>query len=286
MRFDTFKQTLMWANLFPGGMNPLLKVVDISVRFSKSRGSEVGALASVDLAVYPNEFLTIVGPSGCGKSTLLNVISGLLRPSSGKVLFNDAEIQGLRSEIGYVTQRDNLFPWRTLEKNVGFALEVRGQNSRKNKEKARMLLADFGLGGFEKHYPFELSGGMRQRANIVRTLVYDPPVVLMDEPFGPLDAQTRMILQQDLVNLWDRTKKTIMFVTHDLTEAIALADRVAVFTARPGKVKAVFDVDIPRPRNIETISASREFSSIYTKVWACLKPEVVLSGRAVSASWT
>lgn len=276
----------MWADLFPRAMNPLLKVVDISVRFSKSRGSEVGALASVDLDVYPNEFLTIVGPSGCGKSTLLNVISGLLRPSSGKVLFNDAEIQGLRSEIGYVTQRDNLFPWRTLEKNVEFALEVRGQNSRKNKEKARMLLADFGLGGFEKHYPFELSGGMRQRANIVRTLVYDPPVVLMDEPFGPLDAQTRMILQQDLVNLWDRTKKTIMFVTHDLTEAIALADRVAVFTARPGKVKAVFDVDIPRPRNIETLSASREFSSIYTKVWACLKPEVVLSGKAVSASWT
>ncbi|HEU5319858.1 MAG TPA: ABC transporter ATP-binding protein [Methylomirabilota bacterium] len=242
----------------------------------ESRGKRVLALDGVDLALAEGEFLTIVGPSGCGKSTLLNLVVGLVRPSAGRILFRGRPVAGITPEIGYVTQRDNLLPWRTLAENVEIALEVRGVPRAERRRRAGALIERVGLQGFEDHYPHELSGGMRQRASIARTLIYDPALILMDEPFGPLDAQTRLVLQQQLLTLWSATGKTIVFITHDLVEAIALADRVVVMTSRPGRVKHVADVPIPRPRRVDEIHTSPEFQSTYERLWKELRPEVTL----------
>ena len=202
------------------------------------RGKKVLALDSVDLTIAEGEFVTIVGPSGCGKSTLLNLIVGLMRSSMGRIVFRGAPIDGITTKIGYVTQKDNLLPWRTLIENVEIALEIRAIEKSARRAQAQDLIDQVGLSGFEDHYPHELSGGMRQRANIIRTLIYDPELILMDEPFGPLDAQTRIVLQDQLLKLWYASKKTIVFITHDLIEAITLADRVVLMsaTARPDQV--------------------------------------------------
>src|SRR5437899_2347234 len=202
----------------------MLSLSDVSRDFI-TRGKTIQAMAGVSLDVSAGEFLTVVGPSGCGKSTLLNIVCGLLAPSRGSVLYKGARLTGVNTEIGYVTQADNLYPWRTLRENVEFPLEIRGVARGERRARAAALIERVGLAGFEDHYPYELSGGMRQRANIIRTLVYDPEVILMDEPFGPLDAQTRLLLQDQLLKLWDGARKTIVFITHDLGEAVALADR-------------------------------------------------------------
>ena len=241
------------------------------------RGKKVLALDSVDLTVAEGEFVTIVGPSGCGKSTLLNLIVGLLRSSMGRVVFRGAPIDGICTKIGYVTQKDNLLPWRTLIANVEIALEIRGVDGDARRSKARDFIARVGLSGFEEHYPHELSGGMRQRANIIRTLIYDPELILMDEPFGPLDAQTRIVLQDQLLKLWSASKKTIIFITHDLIEAIALADRVVLMSSRPGRIKFIEQVKIPRPRDVFQIHDSPQFHSSYEKLWQELRPEVKLA---------
>jgi len=234
------------------------------------------ALQNVDLDIRTGEFVTVVGPSGCGKSTFLNLVVGLLSPTAGTQTFRGEPISGINTEIGYITQSDNLFPWRTVLENVTFGLEVRGIGSRREREERAMgLLARVGLNGFEYHYRHELSGGMRQRVNIVRTLVYDPSVILLDEPFGPLDAQTRLQLQELLLELWrERHDTTLVFITHDLTEAIALADRVVVMSARPGRVREVVKVDLPRPRDIYTIHTNTHFREIYDKVWEHLADEM------------
>jgi NitT/TauT family transport system ATP-binding protein len=241
------------------------------------RGKRVRALESVDLTVEEGEFVTIVGPSGCGKSTLLNLVVGLLASSSGRIVFRGEVIDGICTKIGYVTQRDNLLPWRTLIQNVEIALEIRGLEKSQRRARAADWIAQVGLSGFEDHYPHELSGGMRQRANIIRTLIYDPALILMDEPFGPLDAQTRVVLQQQLLDLWFRSKKTIVFITHDLGEAIALADRVVLMSSRPGKIKSIAPVGIPRPRDIYQIHEHREFRAAYETLWRDLRPEVKLA---------
>lgn len=257
-------------------MAPLLSVENVSKEFH-GRGKKVLALDSLSLTVDEGEFLTVVGPSGCGKSTLLNLIVGLLTVSSGRILFRNRPTNGINPEIGYVTQKDNLLPWRTLLQNVEIALEIRGAGRSECKDRAQNLIERVGLKGFEEHYPHELSGGMRQRANIVRTLIYDPELILMDEPFGPLDAQTRIVLQEQLLNLWAATKKTIIFITHDLVESIALADRVVVMTSRPGKVKRIAQVPIPRPRDVYQIHESPEFRAAYESLWKELKPEVKMA---------
>ncbi len=239
-------------------MVPLLSVQGVSKEFDV-RGKKVLALDSLSLTVDEGEFVTVVGPSGCGKSTLLNLIVGLLQASSGRILFRNRAINGINPEIGYVTQKDNLLPWRTLVQNVEIALEIRGVERGERKRHAEELIERVGLNGFEEHYPHELSGGMRQRANIVRTLIYDPELILMDEPFGPLDAQTRIVLQDQLLKLWSATRKTIIFITHDLIEAITLADRVVVMTSRPGRVKYTADVPIARPRDVYQIHESQQF---------------------------
>ena len=244
------------------------------------RGKKVLALDSVDLTIAEGEFVSVVGPSGCGKSTLLNLIVGLMRSSMGRIVFRGAPIDGITTKIGYVTQKDNLLPWRTLIENVEIALEIRAIEKSVRRGQARDLIDQVGLSGFEDHYPHELSGGMRQRANIIRTLIYDPELILMDEPFGPLDAQTRIVLQDQLLKLWYASKKTIVFITHDLIEAITLADRVVLMSARPGRIKSIEQIAIPRPRDVFKIHEDTQFRSSYERLWQQLRPEVTLSESA------
>ena len=240
----------------------------------RSKGRRVQALLETDLTVHDGELLTIVGPSGCGKSTLMNLIVGLFPASSGEIRYRGQRHSGVNRSIGYVTQADNLYPWRTLRKNIEFPLELRGMPARQRRERSQRLIQRVGLSGFEEAYPHELSGGMRQRANIVRTLAYQPEVILMDEPFGPLDAQTRLILQNQLLDLWQEEKKTIIFITHDLGEAVALADRVVVMSARPGRIKTVAPVPIPRPRDLFEIHKDERFLATYRTLWRSLEDEV------------
>jgi len=251
----------------------MLSLSDVSRDFI-TRGKTIQAMAGVSLDVSAGEFLTVVGPSGCGKSTLLNIVCGLLAPSRGSVLYKGARLTGVNTEIGYVTQADNLYPWRTLRENVEFPLEIRGVARGERRARAAALIERVGLAGFEDHYPYELSGGMRQRANIIRTLVYEPEVILMDEPFGPLDAQTRLLLQDQLLKLWDGARKTIVFITHDLGEAVALADRVVVMTARPGTVRRICPVPLERPRDVFHLHDDERFRQTYDTLWDDLEAEV------------
>jgi NitT/TauT family transport system ATP-binding protein len=242
-----------------------------------TRGRQVLALDNVTLDVRRGEFLTIVGPSGCGKSTLLNLIVGLQAPTGGVIEYEGRPWPPgrINTAIGYVTQEDNLFPWRSLKHNVEFGMEVRGTPKAQRSAAAERLIREVGLAGFEQHYRHELSGGMRQRANIIRTLSYEPELILMDEPFGPLDAQTRLQLQAQLLELWQsRPGTTVVFITHDLAEAVALADRVVVMTRRPGRVKQIFEVDIPRPRDIYRLQALDSFHKLYEQVWHILEDEM------------
>jgi NitT/TauT family transport system ATP-binding protein len=255
-------------------LSALLSIRELGKRFL-SRGTIVRAVENVSLDIQQGEFVTIVGPSGCGKSTVLNILAGLYPPSSGEILIEGKPVSGLNPEIGYITQQDNLLPWRTLRNNVLLPIEFReGGVNEKAQERVSALIKRVGLSGFENHYPHELSGGMRQRANIIRTLVYNPRVILMDEPFGPLDAQTRLTLQNQLLQLWEEERKTIIFITHDLTEAIALADRVVVMTGRPGGVKSVTPIPIPRPRDVYHIHHSQAYREVYDKLWEELRTEV------------
>ena len=256
-------------------MAPILSLRGVSRAFRSPRG-EVVALRDVDLDVHEGEFLTVVGPSGCGKSTLLNLMVGLLEPTAGELLHRGRPSRGINRDIGYVTQADNLFPWRTALQNVSFGLDMRRiGRSAERRERAKGLLARVGLAGFENHYRHELSGGMRQRVNIVRTLAYEPKLILLDEPFGPLDAQTRLQLQDLLLTLWgERPGTTLVFITHDLTEAVALGDRVVVMSARPGRVREVVPVALPRPRDIFRIHTDAAFRAIYDRVWAHLAEEM------------
>jgi NitT/TauT family transport system ATP-binding protein len=247
-----------------------------------TRGRQVLALDNVSLDVRRGEFLTIVGPSGCGKSTLLNLIVGLQAPGGGTIEYEGQPWPPgrINTAIGYVTQDDNLFPWRSLMHNVEFGMEVRGVGRAERCAVAERLIREVGLGGFEQHYRHELSGGMRQRANIIRTLSYEPELILMDEPFGPLDAQTRLQLQGQLLQLWQsRPGTTVMFITHDLAEAVALADRVVVMTRRPGRVKQIFEVDIPRPRDIYRLQTLDSFHRLYEQVWHILEDEMREAGE-------
>jgi NitT/TauT family transport system ATP-binding protein len=242
-----------------------------------ARGQRVVALEDFSLDIRRGELLTVVGPSGCGKSTLLNLIVGLQSPTAGTISYEGKVWPRgqINTAIGYVTQDDNLFPWRTLQSNVEFGMEVRKFPKARRAEIAARLIREVGLAGFERHYRHELSGGMRQRVNIVRTLSYEPGVMLMDEPFGPLDAQTRLQLQGQLLQLWQhRPGTTIVFITHDLAEAIALADRVVVMTKRPGRIKAIFDVALPRPRDIYQLQTSDAFHRLYEHVWKVLEDEM------------
>jgi len=239
-----------------------------------TKTSDVLALEDFSLRVEDGDFVAFVGPSGCGKSTLLNILAGLMVPTSGSIVYREKELKGVNKDVGYITQHDSLFPWRTVEQNVGVSLEIQRVATGERSKRIKKYINFVGLQGFEKHYPSQLSGGMRKRVALARTLIYDPMALLLDEPFGALDAQLKLILQDELLKIWDRTKKTMIFVTHDLGEAIALADRVVVFTGRPGRIKLIRDIPIPRPRNVFQIRFAPLFGELYEEIWQSLKEEV------------
>ena len=216
-------------------------------------GQATAAVADVSITVRPGEFVSIVGPSGCGKSTLLNAVAGFLKPTRGRVRVDGEAVRGPGADRGMVFQQYSLFPWKTVRQNVEFGLKMKGIGVAERERMARTLLALAGLIGFEDHYPDKLSGGMKQRVGIVRALATGPKVLLLDEPFGALDAQTRLIMQQILTNIWQKLRISVLFVTHDIDEAIFLSDRVYVMTARPGQVKAEFPIDLPRPRDPDSM---------------------------------
>ncbi len=231
-----------------------------------TRNGEMVALNGVDLDIHENEFICVVGPSGCGKSTLLNIIAGLTQPTSGTVLCNGKEVTGTGTDRGVVFQQYALFPWLTVKKNVKFALEMRGVKGQEADEEAMKYLEKVDLVKFADHYPKELSGGMKQRVAIARAYAANPEVLLMDEPFGALDAQTRTQLQTELLRTWEEEKKTCFFITHDVEEAILLASKVIIMSARPGRIREVLDIDIPYPRTQETKILPR-FTELKNYIW-------------------
>lgn len=237
-----------------------LEVCDINKSFRKD-GRNLPVLQNINISIEEGEFACIIGPSGCGKSTLFNIIAGLMPPTEGSVSSDGGDIICKPGYVGYMLQKDMLLPWRTIMDNIILGLEIRGVRRKQAVERAMPLLTRYGLKGFENHYPYELSGGMRQRAAFLRTLLYDRDILLLDEPFGALDAQTRLEMQNWLLNIWKDFRKTILFVTHDIDEAIYLSDDIYVFSQRPGTIKAKIRVNIDRPRKTADIT-SAEFMDL------------------------
>ena len=255
-------------------MVPCIQARDISLTFKPKNRDPVTALKELTLDVAKGEFVSLVGPSGCGKSTFLNVLLGLLKADGGEIRLNGKQITGPGQERAMVFQEFGLLPWRTVLANVELGLELKGVQASVRRERAMELIKMAGLAGFASHYPHELSGGMKQRVGLARALVTDPEVLLMDEPFAALDAQTRDLMQLELLQIWDRTKKTVVFVTHSIEEAAYLSDRVIVISARPGRAKDVMKIALPRPRDYE-MRLSAEFNDIKARIWASLKEELV-----------
>lgn len=249
-----------------------IEIKDVRKTFTGGRGEEVEALASIDLEVGDREFVSIVGPSGCGKSTLMEIVGGLTDSSGGEVLIDGEGIRGPHPAVGVIFQQESTFPWRTVVENVEFGLQMHGVSKSERRERSRDIVELVGLKGFEDHYPGQLSGGMRQRVAIARTLVMNPGVLLMDEPFGALDEQTRLILGDELLRIWSQTQATVLFITHSIEEATLLSDRIVVMSARPGEVRKVVPVDLERPRDSSVVSTP-EFGRITGKVWDVLREE-------------
>ena len=251
---------------------------------TKTFDSGYTALEDVDLEIEAQRFVALVGPSGCGKSTTLALISGLDRPTGGTLRVRGAEVDGITESIGFLFQRDALMPWKTVRDNVLLPLHLRKVPAAEAKRRAGEWIDRVGLRGFEDSFPHQLSGGMRKRVALAQTLVYEPEILLMDEPFSALDVQTRNLMEGELLALWQGSGKTVIFVTHDLEEAIALADEVVVMTAGPARIKARYDVTLPRPRDIETVRVDPRFTELYAKMWNDLRDEVLESyARATAA---
>jgi NitT/TauT family transport system ATP-binding protein len=247
------------------------------------RGVVTEVCRDISFDVRPGEFLSIVGPSGCGKTTLLRIVGGLISPTGGSVSIDGTPIDGPGGDRGFVFQQDSLYPWRTLTDNVQFGLELRGRGKssrsaykRECRERAMEVIELVGLGDFAGHYPHELSGGMRQRANLARALAIDPKVLLMDEPFSALDAQTRELMQAELLRIWRQAKKTVVFITHQIDEAVFLSDRVLVMGSRPGTIKDLVTVEIPRPRDL-TVKRTPEFLRYTDGIWRQIEHEARLA---------
>ena len=244
----------------------------VSRTFEGHKGQCTQALLPVDFEVRDNDFVTILGPSGCGKSTLLRIVAGLDHATSGRVLLDGVPVEGPGADRGMVFQSYTLFPWLTIEQNIRFGLRERGMPEAQQKERAAYFIAKVGLRGFEQHFPKQLSGGMQQRTAIARALANDPKILLMDEPFGALDNQTRVLMQELLLGIWEAERKTVLFVTHDIDEAIFMANRVAVFSARPGRIKTELAVDLPHPRHY-TIKTSPEFMDLKARLTEEIRAE-------------
>ena len=254
-------------------MVPFIEAQNLALTFRPKNRAPVTALTELSLAVARGEFVSIVGPSGCGKSTFLNIVLGLIKHDSGTLEFNGTPITGPSQERAMVFQEFGLLPWRTVTGNVELGLELKGTTAVERAQRAAELIKLVGLTGFEKHYPHELSGGMKQRVGLARALATEPEVLLMDEPFAALDAQTRDLMQTELLQIWERTRKTVLFVTHSIEEAAYLSDRVIVMTARPGRSKEVLNIDLPRPRDYE-MRLTPEFNDIKLRIWDVLKEEL------------
>lgn len=250
----------------------------VDVTFRLTGGGNYRAVQGATLNVADGEFVAIVGPTGCGKSTLLNIAAGLLAPAAGRVEIFGSPITGLNHQAGYLFQADALFPWKTAIENVAIGLERAGMHSSEARSKAQNWLARVGLGNFANHYPHMLSGGQRKRVGLAQVLIRDPKILLMDEPFGPLDAQTRQIMGNLLLDLWSADRKAVIFVTHDLEEAIALSDRVVIMSAGPSaRILGDWKVSLPRPRDIAEVRLDAAFHDIHRDIWRTLKAEVLKS---------
>jgi len=254
-----------------------IELAKVDQRFVSPDGRTLTALRNFDMVVHQGEFCAVVGPTGCGKSTTLSLISGLARPSSGSVRIKGRPVTGIDPSVGFVFQQDAVFPWRNVLDNVAAGPLFRGEGKRQALERAGEWVRRVGLAGFEKHYPHQLSGGMRKRAALAQTFINRPEILLMDEPFSALDVQTRILMQDELLRLWSTASASVVFVTHDLEEAIALADRVFVLTAGPATVKAVYDIDLPRPRVTAEIRYQPRFIEISRVIWEDLRDEVLIS---------
>lgn len=259
---------------------PLLEVeVRHEIKGERQKTANL-VLSDVSLTVRTGEFVSIVGPSGCGKSTLLSLIAGLAKPSEGVIRIGGEPVTGVRPDVGFIFQQDALLPWRTAAENVQLALKVRGVGKAERRRRATEWMNRFGLGAMHERYPREMSGGQRKRAAIAATLVYEPQLLLMDEPFSALDVQTRDFIETDILSAWSQAEtQTAMLVTHDLEEAIALSDRVIVMSQGPGRVVSDYAIDIPRPRNIMDVRTTEQFQALHKKIWADLRTQV-LSGAS------
>lgn len=257
--------------------NTKLSLRNISHYYKDTTGQETEAIKNISLDVYDEEFIAIVGPSGCGKSTLLNIMCGMLQPTSGDVLLDDHELKVAKNKIGYISQMDTLLPWRKIIDNVALGLELEGVPKNKRLRIARELIETSGLRGFDNKYPFELSGGMRKRAVIIRALAQDPDIIFMDEPFGPLDVFTKAMLQQEILRMWSERKNTIIYITHDIAEAILLADRIILLSYRPAIIKAEYQVNIARPRIIEECKYNSNFLELEREIWEAIKEDVKIA---------
>mgnify|MGYP000844130911 CR=1 FL=1 len=248
-----------------GSAETLIEIDGVGKTFTGQDGEQIVALEGTDLEIGRGEFVSILGPSGCGKSTLLSLVAGLLETTIGEVRIDGKAVNGPYTDLGFAFQSDLLLDWRTVLGNVLLQCDMRGIDSKKHVARARELLSSVGLDGFEDKRPFELSGGMRQRVALCRALLLDPPMLMMDEPFGALDALTREQMQSDLLAMWQETQKTVLFVTHSISEAVFLSDRIVVMSARPGRVREIIDVDLDRPRDV-TIRDTAEFGAIVHRV--------------------
>ena len=257
---------------------PALALESISVAFVAPDGGRYTAVRDTTLRVAPGEFVSVVGPTGCGKSTLLNVAVGLLEPSAGRVSVFGESLAGLNRKAGYLFQTEALMPWRNALDNVTAGLEFRGVAKDSAREQGEAWLRRVGLGGFGDRYPHQLSGGMRKRTSLAQTLVLDPDIILMDEPFSALDIQTRQLMENELLELWSANRKSVVFITHDLEEAISLSDRVVVLAAGPESHPiGEFAIDLPRPRDVAEIRLTPRFIELHTLIWHAMKEEVLKS---------
>ena len=252
-----------------------MNVEDVSHWFASPEGGQLQVLDRITLSIGTGEFVGVVGPSGCGKTTLMNVVAGLEVPTRGRVSVLDGSPRAGNQNVGYLLARDALLPWRSVAANAQLAMEIRGVAKAERQARAAEMLARLGMDRFAEAYPAQLSQGMRQRVAIARTISTTPKLLLLDEPFAALDAQTKLLLQDMFSSLWQTIDSTVILITHDLHEAIALADRVVVMTARPGRIKSVFTVDLPRPRSIVALQGDDCFHRIYERIWAELREEVV-----------
>jgi len=244
-------------------------------------GKAIDAVRDVSFSVRRGEFVALLGPSGSGKSTILNMIATLIKPSSGQILIDGTPVIAGKAtpDVGYVFQRDTLFPWRTVADNIGYGLQLAGVADAERKARIAACVAQAGLHGFEQAYPSALSGGMRQRAALMRTLVVEPQILLMDEPFGALDTHTKIDMHDVLLRIWEREQQTVLFVTHDLGEALTLADRIVLFSARPGMIKDMFEVDFARPRDAVKVRETPRYAELFQHIWHSLGEEFV-KGRS------